>query len=200
MNAADTRSIVHAALRTVQGSVHHLDPVTLEVLTDRVTESVAALLDRQRAEVLAEADLLPKAQVVAWLAKKAREDTSVWLLASKADRGAIRPDNLRMLPPDFFEPGHSYTHRNGTDFHCVAVTAHPQSGERLAMGWHVDSWGLHVPTTVGIDQWRHEYDGVQAPETAESQHYDKVPDPADGCHWCACGNRWPCKDAGAVAP
>jgi hypothetical protein len=31
------------------------------------------------------------------------------------------------------------------------------------------------------------------------QHYDKVPDPQDGCHWCACGNRWPCKDAGAVA-
>jgi len=30
-------------------------------------------------------------------------------------------------------------------------------------------------------------------------HYDKVPDPADGCHWCACGNRWPCKDAPAVA-
>ncbi|MFM9703655.1 hypothetical protein [Streptomyces galilaeus] len=30
------------------------------------------------------------------------------------------------------------------------------------------------------------------------QHYDKVPDPADGCHWCACGNRWPCKDAQAV--
>jgi hypothetical protein len=30
------------------------------------------------------------------------------------------------------------------------------------------------------------------------QHYDKVPDPLDGCHWCACGNRWPCKDAPAV--
>ena len=32
------------------------------------------------------------------------------------------------------------------------------------------------------------------------QHYDKVPDPADGCHWCACGNRWPCKDAPAPQP
>lgn len=31
------------------------------------------------------------------------------------------------------------------------------------------------------------------------QHYDKVPDPLDGCHWCACGNRWPCKQAGGVA-
>ena len=31
---------------------------------------------------------------------------------------------------------------------------------------------------------------------APAEHYDKVPDPLDGCHWCACGNRWPCKDAG----
>jgi hypothetical protein len=22
------------------------------------------------------------------------------------------------------------------------------------------------------------------------QHYDKTPDPLDGCHWCACGKRW----------
>lgn len=69
--------------------------------------------------------------------------------------------------PDFFQPGHTYTHRDGTDFQCVAVTTHPQSGERLAMGWHIDSWGLHYPTTVGINQWRHEYDGVQAPTSAE---------------------------------
>jgi hypothetical protein len=70
--------------------------------------------------------------------------------------------------PDFFEPGHSYTHRNGSDFRCVTVTAHPQTGERLAMGWHVDSWGLHYPTTVGINQWRHEYDGVEAPIDTEA--------------------------------
>lgn len=30
------------------------------------------------------------------------------------------------------------------------------------------------------------------------QHFDKVPDPLDGCHWCACGKRWPCKDAAEV--
>jgi hypothetical protein len=124
-------------------------------------------LDAYRAEVLAEADLLPKADVVAWLVKKAREDTPVWLLASKVERGAVRPDNLRMLPPDFFEPGHSYTHRDGHDFKCVAVTAHPQTGERLAMGWRVDSWDLHYPATCGINQWNHEYDGVAAPAEGE---------------------------------
>ncbi|WP_329336193.1 hypothetical protein OG252_13380 [Streptomyces sp. NBC_01352] len=95
-------------------------------------------LDAHRAEVLAEADLLPKADVVAWLVKKAREDTPVWLLASKVERGAIRPDNLRMLPADFFEPGHTYTESDGsTDwkFRCDAITTHPENGERTALGW-----------------------------------------------------------------
>jgi hypothetical protein len=129
---------------------------------------VQARLDAYRAEVLAEADLLPKADVVAWLTKKAREDTPVWQLASKVDRGAVRPNNLRMLPADFFEPGHSYTHRDGHDFHCVAVTAHPQTGERLAMGWRVDSWDCHYPAAVGINQWNHEYDGAQEPTSTKA--------------------------------
>lgn len=133
---------------------------TPSVLPESMLE---AALDAYRDEILAEADLLPKADVVAWLTKKAREDTPVELLASKADRGAIRPDNLRMLPAKFFEPSHSYTHRNGSDFQCVTVTTHPQTGERLAMGWHIDSWG-HTPAVVGINQWRHEYDGVEPPK------------------------------------
>lgn len=122
-------------------------------------------------------ELLPKADVVAWLTKKAREQRArgphfvreadtISVLASKAERGAIRPDNLRMLPADFFEPGHAYTHRNGHDFHCVAVTTHPQTGELLAMGWHIDGWG-HAPAIAGTNQWRHEYDGVQAPAGTE---------------------------------
>lgn len=42
--APDVRAVVHAALRTVQGGLHHLGLVTLEVLTDRVTEAVAPLV------------------------------------------------------------------------------------------------------------------------------------------------------------
>lgn len=163
------------------------------------SEDLRTDLDAYRDEVLAEADLLPKADVVAWLTKKAREDTPVYLLASKADRGAIRPDNLRMLPPDFFEPDHSYTHRDGSDFHCVAITTHPQTGQRLAMGWQSEHGEWHRPAVCNLGQWLHEYDGVQAPESPAPQHFDKTPDPADGCHWCACGNRWPCRDAKAVA-
>ncbi len=64
--------------------------------------------------------------------------------------------------PDFFQRGHSYTHRDGTDFRCVEVTAHPQTGERVAVGWHIDGWGWHYPAAVGINQWNHEYDGVAA--------------------------------------
>ncbi|MCX4703927.1 hypothetical protein [Streptomyces sp. NBC_01373] len=103
-----------------------------------------------RDEVLAEADVLPKAHVVAWLVKKAREERAgstredrvradvIGVLASKVERGAIRPDNLRMLPADFFEPGHTYTESDGsTDwkFRCDAITTHPENGERTALGW-----------------------------------------------------------------
>jgi hypothetical protein len=37
---ADLRSVVYAALRTVQDGTHHLGLVTLEVLTDRVTDAL----------------------------------------------------------------------------------------------------------------------------------------------------------------
>lgn len=96
------------------------------------------LVDTHRAEVLAEADLLPKADVVAWLVKEAREGTPVEQLASKVARGAIRPDNLRMLPAKFFEVGRTYTEPGDvTDwrFRCDAITTHPADGERTALGW-----------------------------------------------------------------
>lgn len=37
---SDLRSVVHAALSTVQGTTYHLGLVTLEVLTDRVTDAL----------------------------------------------------------------------------------------------------------------------------------------------------------------
>jgi hypothetical protein len=42
------------------------------------------------------------------------------------------------------------------------------------------------------------FDAERSAAATVTLHYDKVPDPADGCHWCACGNRWPCKGAQAV--
>lgn len=95
---------------------------------------------------------------------RGRGDNLAWVI------GILRnPDPQRgQEQPEFFQPGHAYTHRDGTDFKCVAVTTHPQTGERLAMGWHVDSWALHYPATCGINQWNHEYDGVQAPPASEA--------------------------------
>lgn len=61
--------------------------------------------------------------------------------------------------PGFFQVGHAYTHRHGYDFLCVAVTTHPATRERLAIGWHSEHG---VPIAVGINQWNHEYDGAEA--------------------------------------
>jgi hypothetical protein len=128
MNA---REVLEGMIRIERGDMTVHSPV-----------EVQARLDAYRAEVLAEADLLPKAHVVAWLTKKAREDTPVWQLASKVDRGAVRPDNLRMLPATFFEAGHTYTDGTGysapevtTVFRVEHVTRHPDRGHLRAIGW-----------------------------------------------------------------
>jgi hypothetical protein len=104
-------------------------------------EDARKFLAEHDAHVLAGADLLPKADVVAWLTKKAREETPVWQLASKVDRGAVRPDNLRMLPAAFFEAGRTYT--DGTGYSAPEVTTvfrvigWSRSGEPGA-SWHGD--------------------------------------------------------------
>ncbi|MFG2269084.1 hypothetical protein ACGFNY_04840 [Streptomyces chartreusis] len=94
-----------------------------------------AMLNAAYSEVVAERD----AEMVAWLTKKAREGfPGADVLASKVARGAVRPDNLRMLPPDFFEAGRTYTEPDGsTDwaFRVDTITTHPEDGERTALGW-----------------------------------------------------------------
>jgi len=49
MSAPDVRAAVEAALRTVQGTHHHLGLVTFQVLTDRVTEAVTPLVADEQA-------------------------------------------------------------------------------------------------------------------------------------------------------
>lgn len=121
---------------------------------DEYGRILAEKFDAHRAEILAEADLLPKAHVVAWLTKKARENTPVEQLASKAARGAIRPDNLRMLPATFFEADCTYT--SGTSrFVCVAVTADPKDGEREAWGWLLRANGTRRLQRMWDDDWPH---------------------------------------------
>lgn len=171
------------------------------------------LLNDHHAEVVAERD----AEIMRWLGKKAREYRAtgrkadraradlITVLASKISRGAVRPNNV-LLPagvgPLFFEPGRTYTHTgDGTDwrFRVDSITTHPEDGARTALGWR-HFRGVWEPYAYDEDDWElHQAVGItEAEQAPASQHYDKVPDPADGCHWCACGSRWPCKDAPAA--
>jgi len=102
-----------------------------------------ALVDAHRAQVLAGADLLPKADVVAWLTKKARENTPIEQLASKVARGAVRPDNLRMLPATFFEADRTYIREHHGDtirFLVEYVSTSPDGRQEVAHGWRTRSW------------------------------------------------------------
>ena len=153
--------------------VHLLaDMWTPAEVTDKRVEDLYAVV---RAEALAEADLLPKADVVAWLLKRAHEypaaspesvPDAIARLASKVDRGAVRPDNVSVtggtvltIPvhaaPDFYQVGHTYTHvDDGTDwaFRVDAITAHPEDGERTALGWR-HFRGEWTEYAYGEDDW-----------------------------------------------
>jgi hypothetical protein len=72
--------------------------------------------------------------------------------------------------PSFFQPGHTYTRRDDSTFRCIAVTTHPDSGERVAIGWHTDTAGWTFIDVRNINHWNHEYDGVEPPaESGEAQ-------------------------------
>lgn len=121
-------------------------------------QGLDARLDEQRTMVLAE--------VTAWLVKKAREfhassrkaeraqgDTCA-VLASQIARGAVRPNNLRMLPnAGFFEVDHTYANDRGFRFECLAVAPTPWDGTPRAIGYltHPDGSG-HVCGLTG-EQW-----------------------------------------------
>lgn len=53
---------------------------------------------------------------------------------------------------DFFQPGHVYSDATGWRFECAAITDHPDSRERVAIGWlYVDHrW---EEQSYGEPQW-----------------------------------------------
>lgn len=143
MNARDT---IEAALRGAAGWGD----------SPRVDD----LLTGHRTEVLAE--------VTAWLIKKAREfhassrkrereqgDTCA-VLASKIARGAVHPDNLRMLPnAGFYEVDHTYASSDPAydwQFRVDAITTNPDDGELSALGWRHFN-GQWEPYAYGADDW-----------------------------------------------
>lgn len=137
--------------------------------TDLLSERTDAR-DRMLGEARAAGHAEALAMVTAWLVKKAREfhassrkrereqgDTCA-VLASKIARGAVRPDNLRMLPDaGFFEVGRSYV--SGTwQFRCEAITPSPGTGEVRALGWKRSPvYDVHPWHAVALDpdDWKH---------------------------------------------
>lgn len=80
-NLHDTWVGVKTGQHVVRGVKGELYPIDEDVLADTYETCDGAL---------AEGELLPKADVVAWLVKKAAEGTPIGDLASKVDRGAVR--------------------------------------------------------------------------------------------------------------
>jgi hypothetical protein len=100
------------------------------------------------------------AEILYWLGKKALEYRAtgrkqdlaradvIAEMASKISRGAVRTNNT-LLPEgvtaSFFQPGHTYTDPAPAydwQFRCDTVTVHPDTGERVALGWrrHHGEW------------------------------------------------------------
>ena len=67
-------------------------------------------------------------------------------LAGKDTGGAPAGESTQPAPaPDFFQPGHTYTDPTPAydwQFRCDTVTIHPDTGERVALGWrrHRGEW------------------------------------------------------------
>lgn len=124
-------------------------PLKMALLMGKVSaEDADGVIDEYRDEVLA--------MVTTWLIKKAREfhassrkaerekgDTCA-VLASKIARGAVRANNLRMLPTaGFFEVDHTYTREHHGDtirfvVECISIS--PDGRHRVAHGWRNRSW------------------------------------------------------------
>lgn len=181
------RSVIEHALRS-----YYVDSAEPNAIARDLLAQYDAERDEEKASAKAPTatpELLPKADVVAWLTKKAREQRArgphfvreadaISVLASKADRGAIRPDNLLMLPADFFEPGHTYSDTDpGIDwkFRVDHITTHPENGELTALGWRHFK-GEWQPIAHFADDWElHQHVGHTAVEKSSRTAADATP-------------------------
>ncbi|SEO82871.1 hypothetical protein [Actinacidiphila rubida] len=122
---------------------------------------------QRRAEVLTEA-----AEVAVRAARGCGDDERGQYAASvaagvgaelrrMAEAGKDTREGESTQPADFFQPGHAYTHHDGSDFECVTVAAHPNTGEQRAFGWRIRN-GRTEGATLDPDDWQ-QYDGCQPP-------------------------------------
>ena len=146
-------------------------------------EFARTVLGEHRAEVLAEAaaeldriaDLVesrvaehygPASGIGLGSAQMLRDAAgNVRYMARKDTSDARQAPAGESTQPSFFQPGHGYTHRDGSDFKCVAVDRHPLTGEARAFGWRIRN-GWHEPAALDPDDWTR-YDGCQPPAGGE---------------------------------
>ncbi|MEV5449981.1 hypothetical protein [Streptomyces sp. NPDC052535] len=63
---------------------------------------------------------------------------------------------------DFFQPGHTYRH-SAWSFRCDALTTHPDTGERVALGWFRFSDQPCRPFTADGGHWRDGWRDITEP-------------------------------------
>lgn len=151
---------IRRALTDAYGTGTAHDGLTVDDLMQAVTAERALDTEAWPGELHADRTLI-RALRAAMLAHD-NPDLGCRLLSAHT---AVEARALEGTDADFFQPGRTYTHRHGYDFLCVAVTTHPVTSERLAIGWHSE---YGVPIAVGINQWNHEYDGVEPPVAPEA--------------------------------
>ena len=127
MNARDDlkyRITRHCSAETAEAM---LDAYRVDVLTEAEVE-IALATERNRAEHPDE-----EAMVTRRLGMRAAER----VVRGMREETEQEP-TASVQAPDFFQPGHTYTHiDDGTDwkFRVDTVTTHPEDGERTALGW-----------------------------------------------------------------
>lgn len=144
----------------------------IAALSEDSMGGVATLQDVEQAEQLVAAHRTEVlAEVTAWLVKKAREFHAVGTrksgyqanvisaMASKIHRGAVRPNNLWMLPdPGFFEADRTYQRDNKPfddttwTFRVAAIATDPH-GNGVAFGFLSRDGAVWIGHGEGPDSW-----------------------------------------------
>ena len=107
-----------------------------------------ALLDELYAEALRDGAAALEARV-------ADDDVTVRETWAGMDAALLRrmaDDAGHVYPADFFQPGRTYTY-GWWQFRCDAVTTHPGTGDRTALGWFRTSGGQWRPFNSTEDEW-----------------------------------------------
>lgn len=120
------------------------------------------------------------ANALAWLAPYRPHEGGYEMWGAVSAYAQLVNSNGDQPAPDFFQPGHSYTHRDGSTFRCVAVTTHPDSGKLVALGWHTDTADWTFVGVRNIDHWNHEYDGCQPPPGPDAAYQGTRGEPGEG--------------------